>query len=167
MYETPFWSAWSAPNKRQRSEQDALGLGQNRTGQRFPRQRSSVSSFAAASFRRFNISPRVPAQIRPALGHARMAAVDHDVLAIDETRTIAGCKSVIRTRLFRFVSGSTNPRAHFSNQEDQHSGKGNIPALQGSPIGEVAWRQFGLPQQRGFHRHQQITGEGSGFLVSG
>ena len=53
----------------------------------------------------------------------------------------------------------------FENEEDQESDNGNIPTVPGSPM-ERFFQQFGLDQQRGFHRHQRITGEGSGFFIS-
>ena len=57
------------------------------------------------------------------------------------------------------------PQSAFENEEDQESDKGNIPTVPGSPM-ERFFQQFGFDQQRGFHRHQQITGEGSGFFIS-
>ena len=57
------------------------------------------------------------------------------------------------------------PQSAFENEEDQESDNGNIPTVPGSPM-ERFFQQFGFDQQRGFHRHQQITGEGSGFFIS-
>ena len=57
------------------------------------------------------------------------------------------------------------PQSAVENEEDQESDNGNIPTVPGSPM-ERFFQQFGFDQQRGFHRHQQITGEGLGFFIS-
>ena len=57
------------------------------------------------------------------------------------------------------------PQSAFENEEDQESDNGTIPTVPGAPM-ERFFQQFGFDQQRGFHRHQQITGEGSGFFIS-
>ena len=50
------------------------------------------------------------------------------------------------------------------DEEDQgDSGSGNVEP--GPPM-ERFFRQYGFGQQHNFHRHHQITGEGSGFFIS-
>jgi serine protease Do len=58
------------------------------------------------------------------------------------------------------------PQSAVENEEDQgDSGNGNVPVEPGPPM-ERFFQQFGFDQQRNFHRHHQITGEGSGFFIS-
>ncbi len=58
------------------------------------------------------------------------------------------------------------PQSAFENDEDKgESGNGNIPMEPDSPM-ERFFHQFGYDKQHNFHRHHQITGEGSGFFIS-
>ena len=56
------------------------------------------------------------------------------------------------------------PQSAVEDEEDQgDSGNGNIEP--GPPM-ERFFQQYGFGQQHNFHRHHQITGEGSGFFIS-
>ncbi len=58
------------------------------------------------------------------------------------------------------------PQSAFENDEHKgENGNGDIPMEPGSPM-ERYFHQFGFDQQQHFHRHHQITGEGSGFFIS-
>ena len=52
-----------------------------------------------------------------------------------------------------------------NDENEGENGNGNIPMEPGSPM-ERYFHQFGFDQQHNFHRHHQITGEGSGFFIS-
>ena len=57
------------------------------------------------------------------------------------------------------------PQSAVGNDENEgENGNGNIPMEPGSPT-ERYFHQFGFDQRHNFHRHHQITGEGSGFFI--